>query len=253
MPPSRPSPNRVTDLRFRPALLSAAACAVLFVLAVRLLGQAPAPPALTILSKDGRRSMPLTVAGTEELVSLDDLAATFQLTVRDESFGAVAVGYKGKSVLLTPDQSVVSVGGRLVSLPAPPTRAGRRVSVPVEFISRALSLVYDARLDLRKPSRLLVVGDYRVPRVIVRFDPADPSRVVVDAAPRTDSTVSQQNGALIVKFEADALDAALPAFQPNALIQAMRLVEPAAVSIELGPRFGGFRASSQPLDTSTRL
>src|SRR5262249_25444682 len=105
---------------------------------------------------------------------------------------------------------------------------------------------------VRKPARLLVVGGERAPRVTVRLDPADPSRVVIDAAPRTDSTVSQQNGALNVKFEADTLDAAVPAFQPNPLVQAMRLAEPATIVIELGPRSGGFRASSQPLDASRR-
>ena len=57
------------------------------------------------------------------------------------------------------------MSGRLVSLPAPPARSGRRWLVPVEFISRALALIYDARLDLRKPSRLLIVGDLRVPRI----------------------------------------------------------------------------------------
>ena len=67
--------------------------------------------------------------------------------------------------MLTPDQALASVAGRLVSLPAPPSRSGRRWLVPVEFISRALALIYDARLDLRKPSRLLVVGDVRVPRI----------------------------------------------------------------------------------------
>src|SRR5207245_1219836 len=87
--------------------------------------------------------------------------------------GAITVSYKGKTIVLTPDQALASVSGRLVSLPAPPTRNGRRWLVPVEFISRALGLIYDARLDLRKPSRLLVIGDLRVPRLTAR--PASPS------------------------------------------------------------------------------
>ena len=63
------------------------------------------------------------------------------------------------------------MSGRLVSLPAPPARSGRRWLVPVEFISRALAPIYDTRLDLRKPSRLLIIGDLRVPRIAVRYDP----------------------------------------------------------------------------------
>jgi len=133
---------------------AATATAVLFVItAPRVGGQGQAQPSLTVLSKEGRRALPLTVGGDQELVSLDDLASAFQLTVREESFGTFTVGYKGKTILLTPDQPLVSIAGRLVSLPAPPTWVGRRWLVPVEFTNRALALVYDARLDLRKPSR----------------------------------------------------------------------------------------------------
>lgn len=194
----------------------------------------------------------MTVANDQELVFLDDLATQFQLAVRDE-FGAITVGYKGKTVLLTPDQPLVSVAGRLVSLPAAPTRTARRVLVPVEFINRALALIYDSRLDLRKPSRLLVVGDWRVPRVRMRLDGGDVVRIVFDTVPRTDSSVSQQNNSLLVKFEADALDVSIPTFQPQPLVQAVRLVEPVTLAIDLGPRFSSFRASTQPLDGSSRL
>ena len=216
-------------------------------------GQSAAPPALTILSKDGRRTVPLTISNDQELILLDDLAAAFQLTTRDEPFGALTVGYKGKTILLTPDQPLVSIAGRLVSLPTAPTRNGRRVLVPVEFISRALTLIYDTRLDLRKPSRLLIVGEWRVPRVTMRVEGGDLPRIVVDASPRTESSVSQQNNSLLIKFEADALDLSIPALQPQPLVQGARFVEPVTLAIDLGPRFGGFRASTQPLETSTRL
>src|SRR5207247_487723 len=137
--------------------------------------------------------------------------------------------------------------------PAPPTRAGRRWLVPVEFINRALVLVYDARLDLRKPSRLLIIGDLRVPRLIIRSEGADPARLTVDATPRTNSTVSQEANALTIKFEADALDVVVPAIQPGPLVQAVHVQEPSTLVVDLGPRFVAFRASTQPLDTSTRL
>jgi len=243
----------LTLFRFSSSLLVATATAGLILLAVDPIGGQAQAPALTILSREGRRPLPLTIANDQELVVLDDLAAAFQLTVRDEPLGAVAVGYKGKTVLLTPDQALVSVAGRLVSLPSAPTRNGRRVLVPVEFINRALALIYDSRLDLRKSSRLLIVGDWRVPRVTMRIEAGDVPRIVVDATPRTESSVSQQNNSLFIKFEADALDLAIPAFQPQALVQAARLLEPVTLVIDLGPRFGGFRASTQPLESSTRL
>jgi hypothetical protein len=154
----------------------------------------------------------------QEFVALDDLAAAFQLTVHEESLGAITVTYKGKTIVLTPEQALASVAGRLVSLPAPPSRSGRRWLVPVEFISRALTLVYDARLDLRKPSRLLVVGDLRVPRILVRYDSLGAGgRLTIDATPRANSTVTQEGERILVKFDADALDAPSPLLPPQTL------------------------------------
>jgi N-acetylmuramoyl-L-alanine amidase len=215
-------------------------------------GQNPAAPALTILSKEGRRSLPLNLVNDQELVFLDDLATAFQLTVREESLGTLTVAYKGRTILLTADQPLVSIAGRLISLPASPTRSGRRVLVPVEFINRALALIYDSRLDLRKPSRLLIAGDLRVPRVTVRFEAGEPARLIVDATPRATNTVTQENNSLAIRFDADLLDVALPPIQPQLLLQAIRVMDPAMLIVDLGPRFGTFRASTQQLDTTTR-
>ena len=218
------------------------------------LSSQPAPaPSLSLLSKDGRRALPLALVADQEFVALDDLAAAFQLTVREESLGAVTVSYKGKTIVLTPDQALASVAGRLVSLPAPPSRNGRRWLVPVEFISRALSLIYDARLDLRKPSRLLVIGDLRVPRITVRYDPLGAAgRLTIDATPRATATVTQDAEHLTIKFDADALDVANPplavAGAPGLLL-GVRVVDATTLAVDLGPRFAGFRATTQPVDT----
>jgi len=123
----------------------------------------------------------------------------------------------------------------------------------VEFINRALGVIYDSKLDLRKASRLLVVGDLRVPRVVVRVDPTNPSRLIIDAAPQTTSTMIQETNALNVKFDADALDVAIPAIAGSSLLRGVRVVEPSTLVVELGPGFGAFRAATQPLNTATRL
>ena len=240
--------------RLSSVLPAVSAAVVLFgITADRAGGQAANQATLTVLAKEGRRALPLTIVNDQELVFLDDLASAFQLMIREESLGTFTVAYKGKTILLTPDQPLVSIAGRLVSLPAPPTRAGRRWLVPVEFINRALGLVYDARLELRKPSRLLIVGDLRVPRVTVRFEGADPARLTLDATPRTNSTVSQEANALTIRFEADMLDASVPPIQPGPILQSVRVQEPATLVVDLGPRFVAFRASTQPLETATRL
>ena len=153
-----------------------------FLFSDTLLGQ---PTALTVVSRDGRRSLATTVQNEQDYVALDDLAAMFQLALREDPLG-VTVSYKGKTIVLTLDQPLASVSGRLISLPATPIRnPARRWLVPAEFISRALALIYDARLDLRRPARLLLVGDVRAPRLQVRYEPVGTgARLTVDAAPR---------------------------------------------------------------------
>jgi len=244
-------------VRAIPQLSAAATLALVLGVAAVLSSQAPQSPSLTVLSKDGRRALPLSIVADQEFVALDDLATPFQIAVREDALGAVTVSYKGKTIVLTPDQALASVSGRLVSLPAPPSRSGRRWLVPVEFISRALALIYDARLDLRKASGLLVVGDVRVPRITVRYDPlGNAARLTIDATPRAGSTVTQDGDHLTIKFDADALDAPnppLPAQAPQGIVQAVRLADGTTMAVDLGPRFGGFRTSTQPVDTTQRL
>jgi len=244
----------------RPAsrLLATAAALLLVTLAAVLSSQPVPTPALTLFSREGRRSLPLTLADGQELVALDDLAAAFQLTVREDALGALTVSYKGKTIILTPDQALASIAGRLVSLPAPPTRGpGRRWLVPVEFTSRALALIYDARLDLRKPSRLLLVGDVRVPRIAARYEAlGGAGRLTIDATPRANSTVTQDGDRLSIKFDADALDAPsllLPPPGPQALVQGVRVADATTIVVDLAPRLGGFRSAAQPADATSRL
>lgn len=129
--------------------------------------------------------------------------------------------------------------------------------MPVEFISRALSLIYDTRLDLRKPSRLLVIGDLRVPRIAVRYDSLGASgRLTFDATPRANATVTQDAEHLTIKFDADAIDAPNPPLPPPSspgLVLAVRLVDATTMAVDLGPRFAGFKATTQPVDTTMRL
>ena len=186
-------------------------------------------------------------------MGLDDLAAAFQLAVREEA-GALTVSYKGRTIVLTPDQALASVGGRLASLAAAPIRtSGGRWLVPLDFISRALTLIYDTRLDLRRPSRLLVIGDLRVPRVTARYEAlGNTGRLTIDAAPRAAATVSQEADRLNVKFDADAIDPAIAPLQPQALVAAVRATDATTVAVDLGPRFATFRASIETIDTTTR-
>ncbi len=211
-------------------------------------GSAPrAALPFTVVSSDARRPLAASFVGETVMVSLDDLAALFQLAVREDAIaGGVTVGYKGRTVILTAGQALASAGGRLVSLPAPPVRDGRRWLVPVEFVNRALGPIYDARLDVRKNSRLVLVGDVRVPRVSVRQETSGAlTRVIFSINPKAPYTISQEPGRVLVRIDADAIDAGLPTFTPLPLLQSIHLSEAGqTIALDVGPRFGSYRASA---------
>jgi hypothetical protein len=60
------------------------------------------------------------------------------------------------------------------------------------------------------------------------------SRVTIDATPPATSTITQEDGRLTVKFDADALDVVLPAVQPQGLVQAIRSVDAVTLALDLG-------------------
>ena len=185
------------------------------------------------------------------MFALDDLARLYGLAVReDTAAGGLTVQAGTQTIVLTPGQSLVSVGGRLISLPAPATREGRTWYVPVDFVSRAVAPVLGTRLELRKPSRLVLLGDIRMPRVAGRVENLGATaRLTLDVAPATPHTVSQDGQRLLIRFEADALDASLPATTAPDLIQAVRPGDgPGVIAVDLGPRFASFRATASPAD-----
>jgi N-acetylmuramoyl-L-alanine amidase len=213
--------------------------------------QAPTPAPYTVLSRDGRRPLPARVINGQEMFALDDLARLFELNVReDTAAGGITVSSKGQTIVLSPGQGLASVGGRLVSLPAPPVRDGKQWFVPVDFVSRALGPALGTRVELRKPSRLLLTGDIRVPRLAGRIESLGAlARLTLEAAPATAHSVSQEGNRIVVRFEADGLDATLPVSSVPDLIQAVRPADqPSAIVVDLGPKFSSFRTSDAPGD-----
>lgn len=222
-------------------------------------GLAPAassqsPTVLTILSRSGTSRVPLTAVGGREYVGVDELAAIFGLIAREDRLAAgLTLTVEGRDILLTADQSVVSVAGRLVSLPAPPVRQGGRWLVPLDFLPRALGPALSQRLDLRAASRLLVAGDLRVPRVVARVQSgAGGVQVTFEISPPVPAHVDAAGGELTVRFEADALDLAIPALPAQTFLLSLAPGDvPGTVRLIPGPRFAVHRATSVPVDAAT--
>ena len=231
------------------ALVAAAATAGAPIFAV---AQAPAPPVgYTVLSAEGRRALPVRTIAGQDMFALDDLARLFDLTVREDvAAGGLTVATRSQTIVLSAGQPLASVGGRLISLPAAPARDGRAWYVPVDFVSRALAPASTTRIDLRKATHLIVLGDLRVPLVAGRIDaPGTLARLTLDVSPATPHAVTQEANRLVIRFEADAVDATVAASPAPDFIQSVRTGDTAATLIvELGPRGASFRTADAPGD-----
>jgi N-acetylmuramoyl-L-alanine amidase len=209
--------------------------------------------AYLVLSKEGRQPLTTTIINGHEMVSFDDLARLFGASVREDQVArGLVVTVQGKTITLSGAQGLASIGGRVASLSAPPARSGSTWFVPVDFIDRALALVHEPKLDVRTRSRLIIVGDVRVPRVSVRIEPQPTqTRVIVDIAPPLAHSVVQEPGRLLVRVDADALDIELPTLPQNDLLRAVHLAPNApALALELGPRFSTYRTSDNVIDAN---
>ncbi|MEP7116965.1 MAG: N-acetylmuramoyl-L-alanine amidase [Acidobacteriota bacterium] len=228
-----------------------AACAAAV---VTLPAQAPAPAPLTLLSAQGRRPLPVVIVNGGDYLSLDELAAALGLTVRDDRVtGTTTVSLRSRSAVLTPDRTVVSAQGRLVSLAAPPLRHDGRLLVTPEFVTKVLGVVIDQRVEFRRAARLLVLGDLRVPRVVTRGEfAANAAQVTFEVSPATEATVTAASGQITVTFSADAIDAAIPTVPAQGLLQAIRGSDGApTITLATGPRFATYRTATQAVDAGT--
>lgn len=201
--------------------------------------------------------MTITPIGGQDYVAVDEVNRLFGTTAREDRLaGGFTVTARGRTIVLTPDQNVVSVAGRLVSLSAPVVRRDDRWYAPLDFLARALAIALDARLDLRRPTRLLIVGDLRVPRIVARVDAGTTDvAVTFEITPNTDAKVAAQQGRLVVQFDADALDLTLPSLPPQTFLTSLAPGDTAtSVALGTGARYSTYRvSSSQPDAGSSRL
>jgi N-acetylmuramoyl-L-alanine amidase len=223
-------------------------------LLVQAQGNPPATP-LTLITREGRRPVPTTLLSGQELIALDDVASLFQVSVMEDSLtGGITVSYRGRTIVASADQPMASVNGRVVSLPSPIVRSGRRWLVPVEFLPRALAPIYDQRIDLRRASRMLIVGDLTAPRVTARFETVGPpTRATIEISPAAPVTIVPEQGRIILRIDADALDLALPV-AGNGLIEQIRAGDQQnTVTVLLAGGAGVARAAATTADNVTRV
>ena len=211
-------------------------------------------PVMTVLSRDGRKPLPVTVINNQEYLFVDDINSTFGTASKEDRLaGGLTIAARGQLIVLTADQNVVAVQGRLVSLPAPVLRRDNRWLVPVDFLTRALSSAIATRIDYRRGVRLLIVGEMRVPRVVARVDAGTTNvAVTFEVTPNTEARVVPQQGRLVVQFEADALELSVPLLPQQNFLTALAPGDtPSSVAITLGPRYASHRVITTPADAGS--
>jgi N-acetylmuramoyl-L-alanine amidase len=220
---------------------------------VRLDAQSPRAAApYSVLSAEGRRSVAAATVGDQDMLRLDDLASMLQLTVReDRAAKALAVARGTNVVVLSLDQGLASIGGKIFSLSAPPVRDGSKWLIPPDAVSRALAPIAGVRMDVRRASRLIVLGDLRVPRITVQQEPGGPpTRVSIEIAPRAAYTIVQEPKRLLIRFDADSLDIG-PISAGGGLVESVTAADPLTLAIALAKDFGTFRAATVPVDAAS--
>jgi N-acetylmuramoyl-L-alanine amidase len=209
-------------------------------------GAAAARRVWTVITSSGNQPLPVTVLSNREYVSSADISGLFGLVFREDRAGGLVITMGGRSIVVSLTQGLASVDGRIVSLPGAPVRQGTAWLLPVELIERALAPGASPRIDVRRRSSLIVVGAPSVPAVTARSEAlANGTRLTFVVAPAVPQTVVNENGRLLVRFAADALDADLSGVTSSQVLTTARVMPPSTVEIGLGAAFASYRATEQ--------
>jgi N-acetylmuramoyl-L-alanine amidase len=197
-----------------------------------------------IYTPDGRRSsLPVRTAGRNEIVSLQQLASIFKITVTEDPLvGGLTLKGSGQTVLLIPGQSFASIGpGRVVSLPIPVERGRNGWEGPVELIRQAIGPALGLAVDHRRDRRVILVGDVRLPQISGRGEEQGAnSRIVLDVRPATPFAATRSGNRLTLQFKAVAIDLTpITGLEPEFVTSAR--VEGTSLVFALGPSAAGFR------------
>jgi len=198
-------PRQPALLRLRLSALGLMAVAVASLTNAVLQGQSTN---YTIYYPDGRRTISVRSSGSTDIVALDQLTPVFGLTfTEDRVAGGLVIGTRGERIIAVPGQSFIQVGGRVVGLDGQLQRERNTWTAPIDFLSKALGPAIGQPVVLRKASRLILVGNVRVPQVGGKVEKtAAGARIVLNVQPMAPHKVTRDGNKLTVRFDATALD-----------------------------------------------
>ena len=87
----------------------AASVALTLVAGLSFLALAQAP-SITVISREGRKPLPVTSINNQDYIAVDDINTAFATTAREDRLaGGLTITARGRSIVLTENQNVVSV------------------------------------------------------------------------------------------------------------------------------------------------
>ena len=162
--------------------------------------------------------------------------------------------YKGRTIVASADQPMASINGRVVTLPAPVARVGQAAVGADRFHPACPGSDLRLPIELRRASRLLIVGTIRVARVVVRIDAAGPpTRANLEVTPALLVSAAFDAGRVLVRIEADVIDAPPPPAAAGLIEQIRTGDQTTTVAITLNARAGTPRVSTMTSTESTRV
>ncbi len=193
---------------------AAAALAITFFLVVnRELPRSQAQGAgnYALYSTEGRRTIGVRTTGPQDrlVITLNQLVGFFGLKLtEDRSSGGLLIETRDQRIIAVPGQSFANVAGKVISLDGPIEREGNNWVVPFEFLPKVLGPALGQSVVIRRPSRIILVGDVRVPQITGRVERlASGGRVTIEVDPAAPRKVSREGNRLVIRFDAAALDA----------------------------------------------
>jgi N-acetylmuramoyl-L-alanine amidase len=208
--PSRPS-------RFVAAVLALAAIWFVAGLA-RPASQGQTTGPYVLYSTEGRRTIAVRQSGNREVFTLNLLNGLFGLKfVEDFLAGGLVIETRGERIIAVPGQNFVQVAGKIISLDGPIEWERNAWQVPFDFLVKAVGPAIGQRVVIRRPSRLILVGDVRVPQVTGRVErTATGGRLVLEIQPAAPRRVVREGNRLLIRFDALALDSSpIPGTVPD--------------------------------------
>jgi N-acetylmuramoyl-L-alanine amidase len=198
-----------------------------------------------IVTAESRRSLPFRTSGNADMVALEQVATLFGLKIsEDPVLAGLSIDARGQRILVVPDQSFAQVAGQVRNLSAPVRRERNGWQVPIDFLN-VVGSALNTRIEIRRASHLVIVGDLRIPALTVRIDRQGPNgRVVVDITPATPHRVTREGNRLEIRFDAHSLDLGAVSGAAPDFVGGVRVEGPTLV-VALGGEADSFRTDTE--------